>query len=139
MEQNEGQATPVHPNPEAHEADRREARLVKAFADYLDSREHDCIRHRILPPGETCALFTDLYAKGLSLLVEAKGSATRENIRMAIGQLADYSRFVSSKMRAILLPSRPKDDLLDLAQNQKCAVIWPVGDGFASTNPEALP
>lgn len=58
---------------------------------------------------------------------------------MAIGQLADYSRFVSSKMRAILLPSRPKDDLLDLAQNQKCAVIWPVGDGFASTNPEALP
>ncbi|MFE2934464.1 hypothetical protein [Streptomyces sp. NPDC059278] len=58
---------------------------------------------------------------------------------MAIGQLADYNRFVGHSIRAILLPSKPREDLLALAEAQKCAVIWPEGRGFISTNPEALP
>lgn len=139
LERNENETTFVNPNQEPYEADRKEARLVKAFADYLTSNGHQSGRQRILPPGESRPLFTDLHAKGLGLLVEAKGSVTRENIRMAIGQLADYSRFVDHTIRAILLPSEPRQDLLALAKVQDCAVIWPEGKGFVSTNPEALP
>ncbi|MFF0715778.1 restriction endonuclease [Streptomyces bauhiniae] len=139
LERNENETTFVNPNQEPYEADRKEARLVKAFADYLTSSGHQSGRQRILPPGESRPLFTDLHAKGLGLLVEAKGSVTRENIRMAIGQLADYSRFVDHTIRAILLPSQPREDLLALAKAQDCAVIWSEGKGFVSTNPEALP
>ncbi|MEY9812651.1 MULTISPECIES: hypothetical protein [Streptomyces] len=139
LERNENETTFVNPNQEPYEADRKEARLVKAFADYLTSKGQQSGRQRILPPGESRPLFTDLHAKGLGLLVEAKGSVTRENIRMAIGQLADYSRFVDHTIRAILLPSEPREDLLALAKTQDCAVIWPEGRGFVSTHPEALP
>ncbi len=36
-------------------------------------------------------------------------------------------------------PSMPREDLLALAKAQGCAVIWPAGNGFVSTNPKALP
>lgn len=139
LEGNESEVMLVNPTQELYEADRKEARLVKAFADYLTSNGHHSGRQRILPPGESRPLFTDLHAKGLGLLVEAKGSVTRENIRMAIGQLADYGRFVGHTIRAILLPFEPREDLLTLAETQDCAVIWPEGKGFVSTNPKALP
>ncbi|MFH9888565.1 hypothetical protein ACH4OQ_28410 [Streptomyces luteogriseus] len=58
---------------------------------------------------------------------------------MAIGQLADYGRFVEYSIRAVLVPSKPREDLLALAESQGCAVIWPDGKVFVSTNPKALP
>lgn len=139
LERNETEKSFVNPNREPYEAERREGRLVEAFAGYLMSKGHTSCRHRVLPPGENRPLFTDLYCKELGLLVEAKGSVTRENIRMAIGQLADYSRFVTHTTRAILVPSEPRDDLTELAKSQGCTVIWPTGKSYASTDPTALP
>ncbi|MFE0761112.1 restriction endonuclease [Streptomyces smyrnaeus] len=139
LERNETETAFVNPNREAYEADRKEARLVTAFADYLKSKGYQPVRHRVLPPGESRPLFTDLYCQELGLLVEAKGSVTRESLRMALGQLADYRRFVKHTVRAILLPSEPRKDLLSLAESQGCAVIWQEGKGFVSTNPDALP
>ncbi|MCL7379637.1 hypothetical protein [Streptomyces sp. 35G-GA-8] len=49
LERNESQTTFVNPNQEPCEADRKEARLVKAFADYLTSHGHQSGRQRILP------------------------------------------------------------------------------------------
>ncbi|MFD4587926.1 restriction endonuclease [Streptomyces sp. NPDC058434] len=139
LERNETEKSFVNPNRVTYEAERIEARLVHSFASYLMSRGHESCRHRMLPPGETRPLFTDLYCKRLGLLVEAKGSVTRENVRMAIGQLADYGRFVEHTKRAILMPSQPRADLLALAESQGCAVIWPEGRNYASTDPSALP
>ncbi|MCZ4095989.1 restriction endonuclease [Streptomyces sp. H39-C1] len=139
LERNETEKTFVDPNREPYEAERKEAALVSAFADYLSNKGHQTCRHRILPLGETRPLFTDLYAKKLGLLVEAKGSVTRENVRMAIGQLADYGRFVDHTIRAILLPSKPRQDLLDLAESQGCAVMWPEKKGYGTTKPAVLP
>ncbi|QPP08336.1 restriction endonuclease [Streptomyces bathyalis] len=139
LERNETEKSFVNPNREPYEAERKEARLVKEFADYLTSTGYTSCRHRMLPSGESRPLFTDLYCKGLGLLVESKGSVTRENIRMALGQLADYSRFVEHTTRAILVPSKPREDLLALAESQECAVLWPEGKGFTSTVPAALP
>ncbi|MFD8417395.1 restriction endonuclease [Streptomyces sp. NPDC059650] len=139
IEQQETEKAFVNPSREPYEAERREAKLVLQFSDYLRSRGHQVHRHRILPDGETRPLLTDLYAPELGLLVEAKGSVTRENLRMALGQLADYSRFVQAVTRAILLPSKPREDLIDLATSQECVVIWPAGKSFESSRPGALP
>ncbi|MFC8716146.1 restriction endonuclease [Kitasatospora sp. NPDC057198] len=125
----------VDPNREAYEAERKESKLVSALGDYLRTKNHQVGRHQIMPTGETRPLYTDVYVEALNLLVEAKGSVTRENIRMAIGQLADYSRYLGTPRKAILVPSQPRTDLLDLAASQGCAVIWPDGKGYHSTDP----
>ncbi|MFF5809115.1 restriction endonuclease [Streptomyces sp. NPDC012746] len=134
VEQQITERTFVNPNREPYEAERKEAALVLAFRDYLRARGHRVSRQQILPPGETRPLFTDLYDQDLSLLVEGKGSVTRENVRMAIGQLADYDRFVSASKKAILLPSEPRSDLIRLAHSQRCVVIWPMAAEFASSD-----
>ncbi|SDT77260.1 hypothetical protein SAMN05216371_5382 [Streptomyces sp. TLI_053] len=125
----------VNPNREQYEAERKEAKLVTAFGDHLRSQGHQVDRRQILPPGETRPLYTDLYVEALELLTEAKGSVTRENIRMAIGQLADYARFLPSTTKAILVPSKPRPDLLELATSQNCTVIWPEGKTYGTTDP----
>ncbi|WP_079022497.1 restriction endonuclease [Streptomyces sp. NRRL F-5193] len=134
VEQQITERTFVNPNREPYEAERKEAALVLAFRDYLRGKGHRVSRQQILPPGETRPLFTDLYDEDLSLLVEGKGSVTRENVRMAIGQLADYDRFISASKKAILFPSEPRSDLIRLAHSQNCVVIWPVATEFASSD-----
>ena len=78
-------------------------------------------------------MYTDLYDDTVKALVEAKGTTTREAIRMAVGQLADYGRFVEALHRAVLVPERPRPDLLALAASQDIEVIWQTADGFEST------
>ncbi|MFE2105253.1 restriction endonuclease [Kitasatospora sp. NPDC059463] len=126
----------VDPNREPYEAERKEGKLLTAFSDFLRAKQHEVVRQQILPAGETRPLFTDLYAADLDLLVEAKGSVTREAVRMAIGQLADYIRFLpAGTTKAILVPSKPRADLLVLAESQGCTVIWPQDGAYLSTDP----
>jgi len=50
---------------------------------------------------------------------------------MAIGQLADHSRFVRPEPAlAVLLEAEPAPDLVKLLGLQGIAVIWRHGDGF---------
>ena len=46
--------------------------------------------------GEAKPLFTDLFDRTTYTLIEARGSVERGSIRMAIGRLADYGRFIDS-------------------------------------------
>ncbi|MFJ8363057.1 restriction endonuclease [Streptomyces sp. NPDC093984] len=121
----------VNPSQEPHEAERREAGLVLAYQDWLLRQGHEVGRHQILPPGESKPLLTDLIDSTRNVLVEAKGTITREAIRMAIGQLMDYQRFIDPRPSlAILVPSRPRADLIDLCRAVDIEVIWPDGEGF---------
>lgn len=64
-------------------------------------------------------------------LVEAKASGERASVRMAVGQLADYARFIDPPPQlAVLLEARPAPDLEQLLSSQNIAVIWPRGDSF---------
>ncbi|SEF55199.1 hypothetical protein SAMN05444920_10152 [Nonomuraea solani] len=125
----------VEPGREQYTAERREAGLVQALADYLCGLGHAVTRHQVLPEGESRPLFTDLFDADSNLLVEAKGSVTRENVRMAIGQLADYGRFWPEAKRAILLPTEPRNDLMELAHSQSIVIIWPTDVGYGSSRP----
>jgi hypothetical protein len=53
---------------------------------------------------------------------------------MAIGQLHDYRRFTTPGTRlAVLVPEKPRADLLDLLQSADVAAIWRDGVNFDST------
>ena len=79
--------------------------------------------------------FTDAYDETDNVLIEAKGTGSREAIRMAIGQLADYARFVDAGVtRAVLLPQRPRPDLEELMRSQGIVAIWK-SRGFDDNQP----
>ncbi|HWT93711.1 MAG TPA: hypothetical protein VN238_11980 [Solirubrobacteraceae bacterium] len=124
----------VEPTREPYEAERREQKLVLDLKRHLESLERSVCRLRIVPPGEAKPLFTDLYDEAIGTLIEAKGTVERGAIRMAIGQLADYRRFVDGANHcAVLLPSQPRQDLLALLKAEDIHAIWPEKQGFVDT------
>jgi hypothetical protein len=114
-------------------AERREAALITAYLEFRRASALTKLRRlKIKPTGEVQPLFTDLYDPHAKLIIEAKGTVTREAIRMAVGQLLDYSRFVERSKLAVLLPEVPRRDLLEFLQSHSIAVIAPQADnGFA--------
>jgi hypothetical protein len=130
----------VEPSREPYEAERREQQLVIALRDHLRTRQHEVCRLKIVPPGEAKPLFSDLLDRTTGTLVEAKGSTERGAIRMAIGQLADYKRFMDPPPNhlAVLLPSRPRPDLQALLTEEHIEVIWPTDGGFDDTTDGSL-
>ncbi|MFG3704735.1 hypothetical protein ACGF7U_08390 [Micromonospora sp. NPDC047670] len=102
-----------------------EADLVRRYRAYLERRGHDCGRYKIRPPGELAVLYTDLFDYTDNVLYEAKGMATREAIRMAVGQLLDYRRHIATCPElAVLLPARPSEDLLDLLRSHRIMCVY---------------
>jgi hypothetical protein len=93
-------------------------------------------RLEIRPEGVTEALYVDLFNEATNELVEAKATARREQIRMAIGQIGDYRRFVVSRPNCkVLLPEAPSPDLLDLLWSQRIGVIVMGGNEFTELLP----
>ncbi|MER7536342.1 restriction endonuclease [Streptomyces sp. NPDC097704] len=135
VEQQHTERTLVEPSREPYEAERREAALVRSFVEHLRLQGHDIARQRIVPPGELKPLYTDIFDRTAGVLVEAKGSVTREAVRMALGQLMDYRRHITPRPRlALLVPVRPREDLIDLCRDMDIAVIWPTGDDFSGSS-----
>lgn len=111
------------------EAQRREAGLVARFKAWLVSEGAVVSAHHY--PGTGQLLRNDLFDETEQRLWEAKGSPSRSNVRMAIGQLADYRRFEQPSVQlGVLLPRRPTDDLVDLIHSAGAVLAWPAGDGF---------
>jgi len=128
----------VAPSHTAYEAERREQALVLAFRDHLLKQGHQVSRLKIVPPGEAKPLFSDLMDRTTNTLYEAKGTVERGSIRMAVGQLLDYSRFVEPKPRlAVLLPSRPREDLRELLRSAGVDLVWREGKRFLDSGSEA--
>jgi hypothetical protein len=120
----------VEPAREPYEAERRESRLALAFRDHLTHQGHVVTRLQIQAEGEAKPIFSDLYVESTRLLVEVKGSVERGAIRMALGQLLDYRRFVENAECAILLPERPRQDLVALIESAGLGLYWQEGNRF---------
>ena len=112
-------------------AERKEARLVAAYVDHL---EGDVVSGYRIPVRDGGSIFCDIYNQTRRQLIEAKVASSRNAIRMAIGQLADYGRFLPGAEKAILLEASPSRDLLDLLAQEGITAIWRVGDGFEDTS-----
>ncbi|PZS30695.1 MAG: hypothetical protein DLM61_10155 [Pseudonocardiales bacterium] len=118
----------VSPDREPYEAERREAALVHRYREHLESLGHTVSRLLVIPPGESRPLYSDLWDETARELVEAKGTVNRDNLRQAVGQLLDYGRFAEAKTHALLVPSRPRPDLVAYLAAAGVTVIYPVGD-----------
>jgi hypothetical protein len=109
-------------------AARRESNLVERYERWLKRQD------RSLHIGQYGRLRCDAFEKARNNLIEAKSSAKRENIRMAVGQLLDYGfqamKTFGRSTCAILLPEQPTEDVLDWLSSLRISVIWPSGDVF---------
>lgn len=128
----------VAPGQKAYEAERREQALVLAFRDHLLNEGHEVSRLKIVPPGEAKPLFSDLMDRTTNTLFEAKGTVERGSLRMAVGQLLDYSRFVEPAPRlAVLLPTAPRQDLQEFLKCAGVDLVWRDGKRFRDSADEA--
>lgn len=111
---------------------RREAKLSAEFQAFLEEHGHQVKRFQIRIQGESSVFLTDLYDVNDRVLYEIKSSNSRENVRMAIGQLKDYSRHVepANPRLAVVLPQEPNDDLKDLLSSVDISVVWKDGASF---------
>ncbi|MGS0684599.1 hypothetical protein ACVBEQ_05520 [Nakamurella sp. GG22] len=106
-------------------ATKTESLLVERFVQQLADLGRTCSRYRIQPPHELRSLYTDVFDSTQNVLYEAKGVATREAIRLAIGQLLDYRRHIPTNPSiAVLVPVRPSDDLLQLLSGLSIRCVY---------------
>jgi hypothetical protein len=106
-------------------ARKREADLVDRYRRHLGRTPRQFVAQAIRPLGNAGEIRTDAFDKKARLLIEAKSAADRNAIRMAIGQLKDYVRFIQPRPEvAVLLPERPVKDLQDLLSAEEIHAIW---------------
>jgi len=108
---------------------RLESVLVKEFEQWLVMQGHDVRRVQILPIGEAAPLVTDTYDVTRAVLYEAKSTSDRATIRLGVGQLLDYLRFLPVK-GSLLLPSNPSDDLRSFIFSCGLSVTFPQGSSW---------
>lgn len=108
-----------------------ETRLLLDYERYLG---RPLVRlSKVLAQGPTTRLVCDAYDAQTLTLIEAKKTAGREAVRMAIGQLLDYRRHFPGVQRcALLLPEYPSDDLVDLIAATGLDLIYGKGKTFTS-------
>ncbi|MGC5398590.1 hypothetical protein ACPXCP_22985 [Streptomyces sp. DT20] len=114
---------------------RREGQLVTAFEEHLEKAGHTFSTFQITIEGEPGTLTPDLYDETDHVLYEAKGLTTRNNVRLAIGQLLDYRRYVENRETlriAVLLPSEPTPDVKALLAEENIELVFQVADGFSA-------
>lgn len=95
-------------------AERREAALVERYGRWLAEHGQAATRNEIRLASQPRPLYTDLFNEHARELVEAKGTATRNQVRLGLGQVLDYARYVEHERLAVLLPVRPAEDLVEL-------------------------
>jgi hypothetical protein len=136
LEEHNTERMAINPQRKPYEAERREADLLKAFRKHLEALGHTVGRNKIIPHGELHPLYTDLHDRTDNVLVEAKGSVTREAIRMAVGQLLDYRRYLHPRPSlAVLVPDQPRSDLVDYCAAETIATVWRSNDSFETHAP----
>jgi hypothetical protein len=136
MEAHVAETFQTEPRREPTLAERREAELVGRYTAWLESAGSVVTRKEIRLPNLGHALYTDLFDSGRSELVEAKSSASRHHVRLALGQLLDYARYVDHGSVAVLLPSDPGSELVELLHSVKIACVYETTRGdFVRVNP----
>lgn len=113
------------------QSEKRESQLVQAFAASLSNDPERFARWAIRVPGESGVLLTDIYDKATHTLYEAKGSAGRGIVRLAVGQLLDYRRHleVPDLTTSVLLPAAPTDDVGKFVLSTGSALTFQQSDG----------
>jgi hypothetical protein len=113
----------VRTKAKVRRAIRAEAQLFERYEWWLKARG------RKLEAATYGSLRCDGYEKETGNLIEAKSSASREHIRMAVGQLLDYAfqgrKELGEVYKAILVPKKPGEDIERWLRSIEISLIWP--------------
>lgn len=125
----EGLDYKVTTRAQARRAEKKEAELVQQYDKWLRDQG------RTLHVAKYGQLRCDAFEADRCNLIEAKCSSNREYVRMAVGQLLDYSNLIGKDVGvtalAVLLPGRPAPDIENwLKEKLSIHVIWRDGNVF---------
>ncbi|MEU1495973.1 hypothetical protein [Streptomyces sp. NPDC005732] len=108
----------------------RKAELTRTYLAHLKSIGRKTGAFQIKVKGLTSTLRTDLYDATGHVLYEVRGSQSREEVRMALGKILDYSRYVQTEehqgppKRVVLLPAKPDLDMFELCESHEVAIVY---------------
>jgi 5-methylcytosine-specific restriction protein A len=113
-------------------AELRQGAVREQYLTELTKRGHDVAAFHIKISGTTTTLTTDLYDATEHELYAIRGSSTREDIRMAIGQLKDFARHITPKNPKLttLLPEKPQDDLVNFLHSEGIDLVFGDTHGY---------
>ena len=103
---------------------REESALVGRYADWIALKTGSKSHRHAVPTPAGHLMFTDLFVESTRELVEAKSSSSRQHMRLALGQVLDYARYVDHSSLAVLTPTRPAGELIDLMTSHGVNTIW---------------
>ncbi|MER5222500.1 hypothetical protein [Streptomyces flaveus] len=117
-------------------AQLRKAKIQEEYWKYLEGQQHHVLAYQIKIAGTTSTLKTDLYDATAHALYSVKGESSRDEIRMAIGQLKDYVRHIkpANPKLAVLLPEEPHEDLQDLLDREGISLVYQNGEQYVTKN-----
>jgi hypothetical protein len=104
---------------------KKERKLQDEYETWLKNHGHG-LNALVFP----CRLQCDLWENDRRNLIEAKATIRREDIRMAVGQLLDYSHQCIGDVRfqnpnkAILLPRCPPNNIISWIESVGIKIIW---------------
>ena len=120
--------------------DESEIRAVLKAREVVSRRRHNLMTRRIseclpnlsMSDGEAKHYLYDIVifnydSSGRDLLIEAKPDPDKGSLRIAIGQLFDYQRFLKNQAGtdlAILTITRPPKDYVELLQDLQITSLW---------------
>ncbi|WP_143022883.1 hypothetical protein [Lentzea jiangxiensis] len=107
---------------------RREAEMMKRYQQWR-RQAGGRVTGKVIYASERTRLRIDLFDLERSELIEAKGSAERDYIRFALGQVLDYARYIDHERRAVLLPKHPGQDMVDLLSSCQVGCIYETSEG----------
>jgi hypothetical protein len=132
----------------AKQVARAEAKLVRRYADWLVKNDNRHVVPFSLPvafsvDGVRGHVACDLYDEDERIMIEAKSATDRHSIRVAIGQLYDYSHLMrkirgKTVRRAVLIPERLDPDMEEFLKSLRIASIWKHGSSFADNMSETF-
>ncbi|MFF4741624.1 hypothetical protein [Streptomyces sp. NPDC001268] len=114
---------------------QRRALLIESYVAYLESQGHTVGSFQIKIKGKTSTLRTDLFDATDHVLYEAQGASDRDSVRLALGRLLDYRRYVRQCDRqhapdtVVLLPGRPDRDIEALLKDHETSLVCRTKDG----------
>ncbi|MFE2939039.1 hypothetical protein ACFXKG_08260 [Streptomyces sp. NPDC059255] len=114
---------------------RKKALLIESYVARLEAQGHSVGSFQIKIEGHTSTLRTDFFDATDYVLYEAQGSSDRDAVRIALGRLLDYRRYIKLDNReyepksVALLPSRPDADMEILLASHGTSLIYREDDG----------
>lgn len=109
-------------------AQQKEAALTARFTEYLEKEHGRTVRRNGIskPAGD---LYTDAADVTSGVVYEAKGDTDRMSVRLALGQVLDYGRYVEGSDLAVLFPGMPAADLVELLESHQVGCVVEGADG----------